>query len=125
MFSQPLASEVGAQVLRNDGNAADACIAMSAVLSVTEPCSTGVGGDAFCIFYDSKNSKTYILNGSGKSSRNVSLVEAKSVAGKSPTLPETSKAFFRRKKPMKRMTDCRSVICNCSRSSSVLVRCCR
>src|SRR5438105_2885149 len=45
--SQTYASEAGAQVLRDGGTAADACVAMDAVLHVTEPTSTGLGGDAF------------------------------------------------------------------------------
>ncbi len=48
--SQRLASAAGAAVLRDGGTAADACVAMDAVLHVTEPPSTGVGGDMFALF---------------------------------------------------------------------------
>uniref|UniRef100_A0A7R9XNL0 Gamma-glutamyltransferase n=1 Tax=Polyblepharides amylifera TaxID=1486889 RepID=A0A7R9XNL0_9CHLO len=65
--SQPLASEAGMRVLQQGGNAADAAVAMAAALNVTEPCSTGLGGDAFVLYYDASKHKVNCILGSGKS----------------------------------------------------------
>ncbi|XP_069009152.1 glutathione hydrolase-like YwrD proenzyme [Embiotoca jacksoni] len=67
--SQPLASNIGLDVLKRGGNAADAAVAMAAALAVTEPCSTGPGGDAFCLFYDGNAGEIRGINGSGRSAR--------------------------------------------------------
>ncbi len=64
--SHPLAAQTGLKVLRDGGNAADATIATAAVLNVTQPASTGVGGDCFALFYDARTRQITALNGSGR-----------------------------------------------------------
>lgn len=71
--SQPLATEAGLEILRAGGNAADAAIAVAAALAVIEPCSTGLGGDAFALFYSAAEKNISALNGSGKSAQDISL----------------------------------------------------
>ncbi len=62
----PLATAAGADVLRRGGNAVDAAITMAGVLAVVRPHMNGLGGDAFMLVYDTKTTKTYALNGSGR-----------------------------------------------------------
>jgi gamma-glutamyltranspeptidase/glutathione hydrolase len=63
--SQVLASQAGAQILARGGSAVDAAIAANAVLGVTEPLMTGLGGDLFVIYRDAKTGKLSGLNSSG------------------------------------------------------------
>jgi gamma-glutamyltranspeptidase/glutathione hydrolase len=65
--SQRHASEAGAAILRAGGNAADAAVTMAAALAVTEPTSTGIGGDCFALYYDATARRVTGLNGSGRS----------------------------------------------------------
>ena len=62
--SQPLSSQEAINILKIGGNAVDAAIAASAVLSVIEPGSTGIGGDCFAII-NMNNKKPISINGSG------------------------------------------------------------
>lgn len=76
--SQPLATQAGLEILRKGGNAADAAVATSAALNVTEPTSCGIGGDAFCLFYDAKTKTVQALNGSGRAPHKLSVKYAQS-----------------------------------------------
>ena len=64
--SQPLAVAAGLEILAAGGNAADAAVATAAALNVTEPTSTGIGGDCFALFYDATTGQVTALNGSGR-----------------------------------------------------------
>jgi gamma-glutamyltranspeptidase/glutathione hydrolase len=63
--SQPLAAQVGLQILRRGGNAIDAAVATAAALNVMEPMMVGMGGDLFAVIYIAKEKKIYVLNASG------------------------------------------------------------
>ncbi len=71
--SQPLATEAGLEILRQGGNAADAAVATAATLALTEPCSTGLGGDMFALHYDGASGQVTALNGSGRAPLGLSL----------------------------------------------------
>src|SRR5436305_4901061 len=62
---QFLASQAGAHILEEGGNAVDAAIAANAVMGVTQPYVNGIGGDLFAIYYEAKSGKLYGLNSSG------------------------------------------------------------
>src|SRR5207248_9836110 len=71
--SQPLASQVGLDVLKRGGNAVDAAIAMAAMLNVTEPMMTGIGGDAFMMVYWAKTNELKGLNASGRTPKALTI----------------------------------------------------
>ncbi len=63
--SQPSSTLAGIEMLKAGGNAIDAAVAACAVQCVTEPGSTGIGGDNFCL-YKPANGPLVALNGSGR-----------------------------------------------------------
>jgi len=63
--SQPLAAQAGLQMIINGGNAVDAALACAIALTVVEPTSNGIGGDAFALVWDGH--ELHGLNGSGHS----------------------------------------------------------
>src|SRR5882672_9306755 len=71
--SQRVASQAGVAVLREGGNAADAAVAAAAALNLSEPMSTGLGGDMFALYYDAQSRKISALNGSGRAPAALSI----------------------------------------------------
>ena len=61
--SHPLAAQAGLRMLQAGGNAVDAAIATAAMMTLVEPCSNGLGSDAFCILWDGQ--QLHGLNASG------------------------------------------------------------
>ncbi|MBP3040209.1 gamma-glutamyltransferase family protein [Bacillaceae bacterium Marseille-Q3522] len=73
--SQPLAAQVGLEMIKRGGNAIDAAIATAAALTVTEPTSNGIGSDAFALVW--VKDKLYGLNGSGPAPQSISAAKVK------------------------------------------------
>ncbi|MCW0377762.1 Glutathione hydrolase-like YwrD proenzyme [Xanthomonas sacchari] len=73
--SQPLATQIALETMREGGSAVDAAIAANAALGLMEPTGNGVGGDLFAIVWDPKTQKLYGYNGSGRSPKALTLAE--------------------------------------------------
>ncbi len=67
--SHPLAAQAGLDVLKKGGNAIDAAVATAACLTVVEPTSNGIGGDAFALIWT--KGQLYGLNASGPAPANI------------------------------------------------------
>jgi gamma-glutamyltranspeptidase / glutathione hydrolase len=63
--TQPLAAQAGLRMLLRGGNAVDAALACAIALTVVEPVSNGIGGDAFGLVWDGE--RLTGINGSGRS----------------------------------------------------------
>jgi len=64
--ANPLAADAGAQILRQGGSAADAAVAIQAMLGLVEPQSSGVGGGGFMLYYEAKTGVVTAIDGREK-----------------------------------------------------------
>ncbi len=71
--SQPLATQVAVDILKQGGSAVDAAIAANAMLGLTEPTGCGIGGDLFAIVWCAETEQLYGLNASGRSPKSLTL----------------------------------------------------
>ena len=71
--SQPLATLAGYKILSKGGNAVDAAVAMVSTLTVVEPHSVGLGGDAFALIYLSRENRLLGMNAGGRSPYRASI----------------------------------------------------
>ncbi len=69
----PTAALAGLRVLDAGGTAADACVAMAAAMAVLSPMQTGIGGDAFLLFYEAETGQVSGISGAGRASETVTI----------------------------------------------------
>lgn len=60
--AHPLATQAGLDMLAHGGNAFDAAVAVSAVLAVVEPASSGVGGGGFFLLHSGRDGQNVMLD---------------------------------------------------------------
>jgi gamma-glutamyltranspeptidase / glutathione hydrolase len=83
--SQPLATRAGLRALERGGNAADAALAAAAVLCVTEPMSTGIGGDCFAQVW--RDGELVGLDSAGPAPASAAPVPVEQTGPRSVTVP--------------------------------------
>ena len=75
--SQPLATQIALDILKQGGTAVDAAIAANAALGLMEPTGCGIGGDLFALVWSGPEQRLYGLNASGRSPQSLTLEEFK------------------------------------------------
>jgi len=61
--AHPLASRAGSELLAAGGTAADAAVAVQAMLTLVEPQSSGIGGGAFALYFDAERDRLEAWDG--------------------------------------------------------------
>ncbi len=61
--AHPLATEAGERILKQDGNAFDAAVAITAALAVVEPYSSGLGGGGFWLLHRAVDNLSIMIDG--------------------------------------------------------------
>lgn len=82
--ANPLATKAGLHILQQGGTAADAAVAIQAMLTLVEPQSSGIGGGAFLLYWDQTTEKLIALDGR-----------------ETAPLAADSQLFYRNKQPMR------------------------
>jgi gamma-glutamyltranspeptidase/glutathione hydrolase len=94
--ANPLASQAGCEVLRDGGTAADAAVAIQAVLGLVEPQSSGLGGGAFMLHYTASTGavETYDGRETAPAAATEDYLRYVSAADKTNPLPSLGSSFL-------------------------------